>query len=168
LCWIIFRSAYHPKRDLALAQFSQTYHRPNRLRETMPTLARINADMGYDFSQNKRGLNVFVQSSMKRRDVDGGNSLTPIPASPESPRSRTWHRYLELGVVERFNPGKFRILTSVILLLGRILHQFPSFFLKITFVGLVRYAGVSSRCRKTRIPDHFPATSRPGKGINLL
>src|SRR6266536_5148371 len=68
-------SVSHPKRDLALAQFSQTYHRPNRLRETMPTLVRINADMGHDFSQNKRELNVFVQSSMKRRDVDGENSL---------------------------------------------------------------------------------------------
>jgi hypothetical protein len=32
----------------------------------MPTLARINTDIGHDLSQNKRGLNVFVQSNMKR------------------------------------------------------------------------------------------------------
>jgi hypothetical protein len=44
----------------------------------MPTLIRINIDIGRDFSQNKRRLNVFVQSSMKRRNVDGENSLPSI------------------------------------------------------------------------------------------
>jgi hypothetical protein len=40
----------------------------------------------------------------------------------ESPRSRTWQRYLELDLVEGFNVGKFRILISIIMLLGPILH----------------------------------------------
>ncbi len=44
----------------------------------MPTLVRINTDIDRDFSQNKRKLNVFIQLSIKRRDVDEGNSLPSI------------------------------------------------------------------------------------------
>ena len=92
-------------------------------------------------------------------------AIYSISMSSESPRSQTWHRYLKLDLIKRFNLDKFKILMSILMLLGHILYQFLSFSFKITFVSLIHYAETSSQCRKIRISDHFCCCL---KAINLL